>query len=111
MEMLPRGAFRKNRLLRDGAWVVAFLADWCPFCRRFQPQFEALDENVSFRTGVGDVSAEESPLWDDFSIEVVPALAVFRGGRLVFRVDSEPGVGLPPSALEQARAAALSDTA
>jgi len=107
METLPREAFRKDRLLRDGTWVVAFLADWCPFCRRFRPQFEGLDGRGHFRTGIGDVSAEESPLWDDLGIEVVPALAVFKDGKLVFRLDSDPGVGLPPTALEAARAVAL----
>ena len=85
---------------------MAFLADWCSFCGRFRAEFETLDGGESFRTAIADVTEVESPLWDDFAIEVVPALAVFRDGKLVFRVDSDLGIGLPPGALERATALA-----
>lgn len=110
METLPATAFEKGRLRRDGTWVVAFYAEWCPFCRRFRPEFEALDGGTAFRTAIGDVSSEVSPLWDDFAIEVVPTVIVFRDGRPVFRVDSVEGFGPPPHALDRARAAALAAT-
>ena len=106
METLPPDSFRKDRLLRSGTWIVAFLTEWCPFCRDFRPDFAALEGGDSFQTAVADVTAMESSLWDDFGIEVVPALAVFWDGELVFRMDSDPGVGLPPNALDVARAAA-----
>jgi len=108
VESLPRAAFRSGRLLRDEAWVVAFVADWCPFCHRFLPEFEALDGGTSFRTAVGDVTSEESPLWDDFQIDVVPLVIVFRDGLPVFRWESELGQGLPPGQLEHVVSAALS---
>jgi thioredoxin-like negative regulator of GroEL len=107
MERLQADAFRKDRLLREGTWVVAFIADWCPFCRRFLPQLSALDGEKSFRTAIGDVTSEESPLWEDFRIEVVPTLVVFRDGRPVFRVEGVLGLGLPPGGLEAARSTAL----
>jgi hypothetical protein len=106
-ERLPREAFQGARLLRDGTWVVAFLADWCPFCRGFQPTFEGFDGGSSFRTGIADLTDDDSPLWEDFQIEVVPALVVFSDGRPVYRHQSDPGVGLPSNALSRARAAAL----
>ena len=105
-ELLPPEAFREGRLLRDGVWVVAFLADWCPFCRRFRPSFEALDGGSAFRTGIADLSDDRSALWDQFRIEVVPAIVVFSNGRPVDRQESDPGVGLPSHALTRARAAA-----
>ena len=105
---LPTRAFQGRRLLRDGTWLVAFLADWCPFCQAFRPSFEALDGGSAFRTGAADLTDDASPLWDDFGIEVVPALVVFSNGRPVFRRESDFGVGLPDDALDQARAAALS---
>jgi thioredoxin-like negative regulator of GroEL len=106
-ELLPPEAFQGARLLRDGPWVVAFLADWCPFCREFRPKFEALDGESAFRTGIADLTDDESPLWEEFQIEVVPALVVFSNGRPVHRHQSDPGVGLPSNALARARAAAL----
>ncbi len=107
MEKLQADAFAKDRLLRKGTWVVAFLADWCPFCRRFLPEFSALEGGNEFRTAVGDVTSEESPLWEDFRVDVVPTLVVFRDGRPVFRVDGILGSGAPPGGLEAARSAAL----
>jgi len=108
-ELLPAEAFRGRRLLRNGTWVVAFLTDWCPFCRAFRPDFEALDGGISFRTGIADLTDDESPLWDDFAIDVVPALVVFSSGRPVHRRESDPGVGLPSDALDRARAVAIAE--
>lgn len=108
-ELLPRDAFDHARLLRDGAWVVAFLADWCPFCRRFRPSFEALDGGSRFHTGIADLTDDESPLWEEFRIDVVPAVIVFSNGRVVYWQESDPGVGLPSDALARARAAAVGD--
>lgn len=109
MEQLSEAAFRNGRLLREGVWVVAFLADWCPFCREFRPEFEALDGKARFQTGMGDVTAAESPLWDEFAIEVIPMVAVFRNGELVFRLESDPGMGLPPGGMYRVLAEALKD--
>jgi thioredoxin-like negative regulator of GroEL len=109
MEKLQADAFRNGRLLHEGTWVVAFLADWCPFSQRFRPKFAALDGGNAFRTAIGDVTAEESPLWDDFSIEAIPTLIVFREGRPIFRADGMLGFGLPEETLEAARSAALSN--
>jgi thioredoxin len=108
METLSPADFDGRRLSRPGTWVVAFLADWCPFCVRFQPEFEPIDGTGPFSVAVADVSSEESPLWDDLGIEVVPALVVFRDGQVVYGVQSDPGVGLPPGALARARAVASS---
>jgi len=106
MEILKADAFRKEQLLRDGTWMVAFLADWCPFCRRFRPEFAALEREDRFRIAEGDVTAEDSPLWDDFRIEVVPTLVVFRDGRPVFRADGILGSGMGRGDLEKARSVA-----
>jgi len=108
IETLPREAFRHDQLLRDGTWVVGFLADWCPFCRRFRPELEGLAGSTEFRVAVGDLTSQESPLWEDLGIEVVPAVFVFRDGRAVFRAESDLGLGLPPGTLDRARAVARS---
>jgi len=107
METLQADAFRNGLLLRKGTWVVAFLADWCPFCQRFRPEFSALNGGDDFQTAVGDLTSEESPLWEDLKIEVVPTLVVFRDGRPAFRVDGVLGFGAPPGGLAAARSAAL----
>ena len=111
MERLQASAFRNGELLREGTWIIAFLADWCPFCHRFLPQFSTLESAEGFRIAAGDVTSEDSPLWDEFRIDVVPTLLVFRNGAPIFRIDGVLGMGLPSGSLERARAAALGRTA
>ncbi len=75
-------------------WAVAFVADWCPFCRAFLAPFSELRGAGPFEIAFGDVTDEESPLWDDFRIEVVPTVLGFRDGRAVYRRNGVRGVGL-----------------
>jgi len=111
MEKLGADAFQHQLLRRDGTWVVAFLADWCPFCHRFLPMLSEIEGTEGLRVAVGDVTSEQSPLWDDFRIEVVPTVVVFRDGRPVFRADGILGAGLARTDLEKARSAALTTKA
>jgi thioredoxin 1 len=94
MERLGPEAFEGARLARRGTWVVAFLADWCPFCRAFAPDFEALQGAGPFEIAVADVSDENNPLWERFDVEVIPTLVAFRDGAAVFRRDGRSGRGL-----------------
>ena len=107
MERLGADAFSKGKLLRSGVWIVAFLAEWCPFCQRFLPEFVALGRESGLSLAIGDVTSDESPLWNEFRIGVVPTLVVFQEGEPVMRVDGVLGSGLPSGSLAKARALAL----
>ncbi len=85
-------------------WAVAFLAEWCGFCRRFAPQFAQLVV-PSAHFAVADLSNEENPLWERFGVEAVPTVLVFRDGALVLRADGRLGEGLDRTDLERIRAA------
>jgi len=104
VERVGAASFRGSRLLKDGTWAVAFLADWCPFCQAFRPGFESMAASLGGRL-IADVTAEESPLWDTFALEVVPTVVVFRGGIPVARFDGIPGVGLGEKELAKVAAA------
>ena len=104
LERLDASAFSGRRLLRNGPWAVAFLATWCPFCRQFAPAFATLGTD-HVRLAIGDVTSDESPLWDLFGIDVIPTVLVFRDGTVVRRFDGRPSVGLGPGDLEEIRAA------
>jgi thiol-disulfide isomerase/thioredoxin len=108
METLDPHAFDGTTLRRPGRYVVAFSASWCPFCRAFLPKFTKLEGSPKFRVAVADLTDLESPLWERFQIEVVPSLAVFRDGEVVWRVDGTAGVGLAAADLRRARDAASS---
>ncbi|MGI0129717.1 MAG: thioredoxin family protein [Thermoplasmata archaeon] len=105
MERLGADAFDGTRLDRSGTWVVAFLAGWCGFCRSFEPKFESLRGGGPYEIAVADLTDEESPLWERFDVDVVPSVAVFREGALVFRRDGRLGWGLGKGDLDAVRAA------
>ena len=104
LERLDDSSFSDGRLSRGGTWAVAFLADWCPFCRRFAPGFAGLAADGA-RLAIADVSSDESPLWERFSIEVIPTVLLFREGSVVARFDGRPAEGLGPADLRRLRAA------
>lgn len=92
--------FRGLRLARLGTWIVAFLADWCSFCRRFAPKIFAT-VGPEFEVAWADVSRSDNPLWDVFGIEVIPTVIVFRNGSVVFRADGRFGEGLNEHDVEE----------
>jgi thioredoxin-like negative regulator of GroEL len=83
--------------------VVAFLADWCPFCQAVRPALERAAEDDGWTALDADLTSEDAPLWDRFGIEVVPSVIVFRDGEPIFRVDGIRGVGLGRGALDAVR--------
>ena len=105
LERVGPEAFDGVRLRRPGTVAVAFLADWCPFCRAFAPAFAALARPAGPSLLVADVTSEESPLWDRFAVDVVPTVVVFRDGTPVLRADGVAGAGLAPAELRAIRAA------
>jgi thioredoxin 1 len=74
---------------------VLFTAEWCPFCRQFEPIFQSAKESSDFKKGVVDLTDEENPLWEVFDVRVVPTIVVFREGNQVLRKDGVLGRGLP----------------
>ncbi len=79
--------------------VVLFYASWCPFSRRFLPDFQAY-------AGAHPGEGREVDVVDDpescraFDIDVYPSVLIFKNGRLEKRLDGIPGVGLNKSQLE-----------
>jgi len=87
-------AFRRHVLGTSGPVVVLFSATWCPFCRRFTPEFAKLSQELRIRTATVHLDDYENPLWEDYAVDVVPTIALFRGGELVDRQDGVLGYGL-----------------
>lgn len=94
VERVGTEAFDGSRLRRPGTVAVAFSADWCPFCRAFAPVFAELSRPRSASLLVADLTSLESPLWERFSVDIVPTVVVFRNGAPIFRADGVSGVGL-----------------
>jgi thiol-disulfide isomerase/thioredoxin len=105
LERIGAEAFDVTKLRRNGTWAIAFIADWCPFCRTFLPEFSALSAR-GLKLVIADLTDEDSPLWETFEIEVVPSVIVFRDGDPLFRVDGRLMEGLGPKDLARVATAA-----
>lgn len=102
METLPPDDFEGDRLRRPGRAVVAFVAEWCPFCRSFFPEFAARAAGSGVPFAYADISDEEDPRWERFGIEVVPTVLGFEEGRIAWRVDGIFHQGMPWGQLDPA---------
>jgi thioredoxin len=110
MDTLPAAGFEgRVRALRDAA--VCFTADWCPFCRRFEPVFEAASaRHPGLAFAVADVSDDADPRWDAYGIQVVPTVLHFVDGTHVDRLDGALGRGIGEALLDRALRAWASQT-
>src|SRR2546425_2410176 len=79
-------AFQESVVQAAEPTVVMFWATWCPFCRRFKQEFEKLAAARPWRFAAVYLDDEDNPLWEDYAVDVVPTLALFRGGEVVDRL-------------------------
>lgn len=79
MRAIATSEFRASRL-PPGRVPVLFTADWCGYCRRFEPHFEKLRAGFAV-----DVSDDDDPLWDELAIRVVPTVILYENGAPVRR--------------------------
>lgn len=75
--------------------LALFYASWCPYCMRFVPIFGKKVVNLGLGTIIHVLLDDyDNPLWDDYSIGVVPTVIFFEMGKICRRLDGRFGVGL-----------------
>ena len=96
------GLFKMNLTVNDfdgqnlkdaGPIAVLFRAEWCSFCRGFMPIFESLQE-AKVPSATVDLSDFSNPLWETFTIDIVPTVLLFNSGKIIQRYDGVAGQGL-----------------
>lgn len=69
--------------IKEGIVLVDFFADWCGPCQMLGPELEALEqEDQDFKLLKVNVD-EESDLAGRFKVMSIPALFLFKDGKLV----------------------------
>jgi thioredoxin-like negative regulator of GroEL len=108
VQTLPREDF-EQRVAQQGKVVVAFLAEWCPFCAQFEGAYQAAAaQRPGTPFAIADISDDDTdPRWDAYGIRVVPTVIVFLDGRPTARIDGILGRGISPGELERGLQAAL----
>lgn len=80
---------------------VLIYATWCPFCMRFLPIFKRHAQSTSAREiKFLLIQDNEERVADKYQVEVVPAVILFEKGKVLYRLDSVPGVGLNEKQLD-----------
>ena len=80
--------------------LALFYASWCPYCVRFVPVFKRrikLQEGSVVYVLLDDY---DNPLWDDYSIDAVPTVILFKNGKVSCRLDGSLGVGVSEKQLQ-----------
>jgi thioredoxin-like negative regulator of GroEL len=70
-----------------------FYASWCPFSRKFLPDFE--DATLANEKEFSSVKIDDlDDLCEEYDIRVFPTVIFFERGSILARLDGEPGAGL-----------------
>ena len=78
--------FDKHRRNNDIALLVDVWAPWCGPCRAMTPMFEAAAAQLEPQVRLIKLNADEAPgVAAQYQVSGIPALLLFRGGRLVAR--------------------------
>jgi len=71
---------------------MLFYATYCPYCKRFIPIFEKYEKDMRSLLARSDITDDDNPLWEKYSIDAVPTVIVFKKGVEIGRIFSKPGL-------------------
>ncbi len=82
----------ESQLKKNQEVFALFYASWCPFCKSFLPIFKRIITKRNFECVVYvNLDDYDNPLWDEYSVEAVPTVVLFKGGQVWRRLDSGLG--------------------
>ncbi len=76
--------FDQEVLKSEKAVLVDFWAPWCGPCQMMGPIIEELAKEIGEKEKVGKLNVEENPVMSEkYSVMSIPALKIFKGGKIV----------------------------
>ena len=84
MQTFTDSNFEETVINAGGPVLVDFWAEWCGPCKRLAPTVEALAGDYAGKLTVGKLNVDDNPnTASKFQIRGIPALLLFKGGRVV----------------------------
>jgi thioredoxin 1 len=78
--------FQSEVLGSDQPVLVDFWAPWCGPCKMIAPTVEAVATDYLGKARVGKLNTDDNPrIATEYNISAIPALLVFKGGKVVDR--------------------------
>ncbi|NIX75810.1 thioredoxin [Microvirga terricola] len=77
-------SFSQDVLNSSEPVVVDFWAEWCGPCRMIGPALEEISNEMAGKVKIAKVNVDENPqIASQFGIRSIPALMMFKGGKVV----------------------------
>jgi thioredoxin 1 len=77
-------SFETDVLKSSEPVVVDFWAEWCAPCRMIGPALEEISNEMNGKVKIAKVNVDENQkIASQYNIRSIPALLVFKGGKLV----------------------------
>jgi thiol-disulfide isomerase/thioredoxin len=84
-----------NILIGNERVFVLFYSSWCPFCRSFLPIFNKYAQKREDKKFLRvKIDRFLNPIWEKYSVNVVPTVILFQGNNVFRRLNGVLGVGL-----------------
>ena len=79
--------FEQEVLQSDKPVMVDFWATWCGPCKMIAPVLDELADDMAGQAKIAKVNIdEEEKLAEDYNINSIPTLIVFKGGQIVAQI-------------------------
>jgi thioredoxin 1 len=76
--------FNKDVQNSQKPFVVDFFASWCPPCRKMGPVLDGLSQSYKDKASFARIDVDKNqPLAQKFQISAIPAVFIFKNGKLV----------------------------
>jgi len=102
MKSIDRKSELAKILSQNEKVLALFFSSWCPFCQGFLQSFERKVKMSDFDTVLHVIIDDYgNSLWEEYSIEAVPTVILFKGGSVLRRLDGKLGRGLSEKELHE----------